>query len=138
MSEQSPPPPPPPSEPPQYKVYRSRKRLRDRFAPSGVNPMGGIRRRRGRVKPPDEGKGGITPRRVLKWIALAIVGWILVTIVAFFVSAQVNGGGDDKTKNALSGGGGGLTGSDGLGLGSGEGAKKGVGSKEPRPHPGPG
>src|SRR4051812_15900601 len=110
MSEQSPPPPPPPSAPPQYKGYRSRKRLRARFAPSGVNPTEALRRRRGRVKPPDDGKGGITPRRVLKWIALAIVGWILVTIVAFFVSAQVNGGVDAKTKNALSGGGSVLTG----------------------------
>jgi LCP family protein required for cell wall assembly len=137
MSEQSPPPPPPPSEPPQYNVYRSRKRLRDRFAPSGVNPMEAIRRRRGRVKPPDEGKGGITPRRVLKWIALAIVGWILVTIVVFFISAQVNGGVDAKTKNALSGGGSVLTGSNVLVLGSDERPKKGFGSKEPGANSGP-
>jgi LCP family protein required for cell wall assembly len=59
---------------------------------------------------------------------LAILGWILVAIVAFFVSAQVNGGVDDKTKEALSGGGSVLTGSNVLVLGSDERPK---GSKEP-------
>src|SRR3954469_20230834 len=140
MSDHSPPPPPPPpgqSEPPRYNVYRSRRRLRDRFGPAGISPMEAIRRRRGRVKPPDEGKGGITPRRVLKWVALAILGWILVTIVAFFVSAQVNGGVDDKTKNALSGGGSVLTGSNVLVLGSDERPKSGRGSKEPGANSGP-
>src|SRR3954451_10879181 len=133
MSDQSPPQPPPP-EPPQYNVYRSRKRLRDRFAPSGVNPMEAIRRRRGRVKPPDDGKRGITPRRVIKWVVLAILGWILVSIIAFFVSAQVNGGVDDKTSEALSGGGSVLTGSTVLVLGSDERPK---GSKEPGAQSGP-
>jgi LCP family protein required for cell wall assembly len=136
MSDQSPPQPPPP-EPPQYNVYRSRKRLRDRFAPSGVNPMEAIRRRRGRVKPPDDGKRGITPRRVIKWVVLAILGWILVSIVAFFVSAQVNGGVDGKTSNALSGGGSVLTGTNVLVLGSDERPKKGFGSKEPGANAGP-
>src|SRR3954451_6119192 len=133
MSDQSPPQPPPP-EPPQYNVYRSRKRLRDRFAPSGVNPMEAIRRRRGRVKPPDDGKRGITPRRVIKWVVLAILGWILVSIIAFFVSAQVNGGVDDKTSEALSGGGSVLTGSNVLVLGSDERPK---GSKGPGAQSGP-
>src|SRR4051812_36775875 len=140
MSDHSPPPPPPPpgqSEPPRYNVYRSRKRLRDRFAPVGANPMEAIRRRRGRVKAPDEGKGGVTPRRVLKWVALAIGAWLLVTIVAFFVSAQVNGGVDSKTKNALSGGGSVLTGTNVLVLGSDERPKKGFGSKEPGANSGP-
>jgi LCP family protein required for cell wall assembly len=133
MSDQS----PPPEEPPQYNVYRSRKRLRDRLAPAGANPIEAIRRRRGRVTAPDEGKGGITPRRVVKWIVLAVVAWILVTIVSFFVSAQVNGGVDDKTKNALSGGGSVLTGSNVLVLGSDERPKKGFGSKEPGANAGP-
>jgi LCP family protein required for cell wall assembly len=133
MSDQS----PPPEEPPQYNVYRSRKRLRDRLAPAGANPIEAIRRRRGRVKAPDDGKGGITPRRVVKWIVLAIVAWILVSIVSFVVSAQVNGGVDDKTKNALSGGGSVLTGSNVLVLGSDERPKKGFGSKEPGANAGP-
>jgi LCP family protein required for cell wall assembly len=123
-----------PGEPPQYNVYRSRKRLSDRLSPGGSNPLAALRRRRGRGEgpPPPPGEprkpGGITPRRVIKWIVLAVVGWILVSIVAFFVSAQVNGGVDDKTKAALSGGGSVLTGSNVLVLGSDERPK---GSKEP-------
>jgi LCP family protein required for cell wall assembly len=127
-----------PGEPPQYNVYRSRKRLRDRLAPSGGNPLEAIRRRRGRVKPPKgERPGGITPRRVGKWVLLAALAWILIAVVAFFLSAQVNGGVDDKTKNALSGGGSVLTGSNVLVLGSDERPKKGVGSKEPGANSGP-
>jgi LCP family protein required for cell wall assembly len=132
MSDQS-----PPEEPPKYNVYRSRRRLRDRLAPAGASPIEAIRRRRGRVKAPDEGKGGITPRRVLKWVVLAIVGWILVTIISFVVSAQVNGGVDSKTSNALSGGGSVLTGTNVLVLGSDERPKSGFGSKEPGANAGP-
>jgi LCP family protein required for cell wall assembly len=99
--------------------------------------MEAIRRRRGRVKPPDEEKRGITLRRVLKWVALAVVAWILVSIVTFFVSAQVNGGVDSKTGNALSGGGSVLTGTNVLVLGSDERPKGGFGSKEPGANSGP-
>src|SRR4051812_42185977 len=116
-----------PGEPPQYNVYRSRKRLRDRV---GSNPLESFRRRRekGPKAPGEQKPGGITPRRVVKWIVLAILAWILVSIVAFFVSAQVNGGVDDKTKEALSSGGSVLTGSNVLVLGSDERPKN---SKEP-------
>jgi LCP family protein required for cell wall assembly len=126
-----------PGEPPQYNVYRSRKRLRDRFGGGGSkNPLEALRRRRDRSEgpqPPGEPKpqkqpGGITPRRVIKWIVLAVLGWLLIAIAAFFISAQVNGGVDDKTKAALSSGGSLLTGSNVLVLGSDERPK---GSKEP-------
>ena len=130
-----------PGEPPQYNVYRSRKRLRDRFSPSGANPLEAIRRRRGKRgdgprQPPGERPKptGITPRRVIKWLVLAILGWIVIAIVAFFVSAQVNGGVDDRTSAALSGGGSVLTGSNVLVLGSDERPK---GSKEPGAQSGP-
>jgi LCP family protein required for cell wall assembly len=129
-----------PGEPPQYNVYKSRKRLRDRFSPAGANPLEAIRRRRRGDGPPQRPgepppkRTGVTPRRVVKWLALAIVGWILVSIVAFFVSAQVNGGVDDKTSEALSGGGSVLTGSNVLVLGSDERPK---GSKEPGAQSGP-
>src|SRR3954452_9163767 len=136
-------PDPIPGEPPRYNVYKSRKRLRDRFSPAGANPLEALkRRRRGRQQqqppgaPPPKSTG-ITPRRVLKWVALAVVGWTLAAIVAFFVSAQVNGGVDDKTSAALSGGGSILTGSNILLLGSDERPKSGKGSKEPGANSGP-
>jgi LCP family protein required for cell wall assembly len=125
-----------PGEPPQYNVYRSRKRLRDRVSPSGGSPLDAIRRRRSPRQPgePPSKRGGITPRRVAKWVGLAIVAWILVAIVSFFVSAQINGGVDSKTSNALSGGGSVLTGTNVLVLGSDERPK---GSKEPGANSGP-
>src|SRR4051794_26351237 len=133
MSELPPPPPPPspPSGPPQYKVYRSRKRLRDRFGPVSSNPLEALRRRRG--KPSEPGLPRTKPakpvwRRVLKWVALAIVAWILVAIVSFFISAQTSPGVSRRTKDALSPGGAVLTGSNVLVLGSDQRPK---GTKEP-------
>jgi LCP family protein required for cell wall assembly len=121
-----------PGEPPQYNVYRSRKRLRDRLGPAGGNPLEALRRRRGRdrgTQPPGEQpKKGITPRRVVRWVLLAAGVWILIAIVAFFLSAQINGGVDSATSNALSGGGSVLTGSNVLVLGSDQRPK---GTKEP-------
>jgi LCP family protein required for cell wall assembly len=132
-----------PGEPPEYNVYKSRKRLRDRFSPAGANPLEAIKRRRrgeGGPQPPGAPRKkatGITPRRVVKWLVLAILGWTLVTIVAFFVSAQVNGGVDSKTGDALSSGGSVLTGTNVLVLGSDERPKSGSGSKEPGANSGP-
>src|SRR6185369_2322916 len=38
--------------------------------------------------PPPE-RGRVTPRRVLKWVGLAALAWILISFVAFGVSAQI-------------------------------------------------
>lgn len=86
---------PKPPEKPEYTVYRSRKRLRDRL-------------RRPRLGAPDEpGKGGSAGkpprspkppraaderpwwRRALKWAGIAALGWILLSLLAFAVSAQI-------------------------------------------------
>src|SRR3954471_9027893 len=133
MSDLPPPPPPPspPSGPPEYKIYRSRKRLRDRFGPVAPNPLEALKRRRGKSpKPimPGEKPAKPTWRRVVKWVALAVVAWILVAIVSFFVSAQTAPGVSQKTKDALSPGGAVLTGSNVLVLGSDQRPK---GTKEP-------
>src|SRR3954453_4921824 len=137
MSDLPPPPPPqpppqsPPSAPPEYKLYRSRKRLRDRFGPMAGNPLEALRKRRGKSpKPimPGEKPAKPTWRRVVKWFALAVVAWILVAIVSFFVSAQTAPGGSQEPKDALSPGGAVLTGSNVLVLGSDQRPK---GSKEP-------
>jgi len=138
MSDLPPPPPSqprPPSGPPEYKVYRSRRRLRDRFGPVAGNPIDALRKRRQRR--PGEPQRPLAPgekprkptwRRVLKYVALAIVAWILVAIVTFFVSAQTAPGVDDDTKAALDGGGSILTGSTILVLGS---DQRPEGTKEP-------
>src|SRR4051794_6721402 len=133
MSELPPGPPPqqpPPPGPPQYNVYRSRRRLRDRLGPLGQNPLDPLRKRRKQREPSAPGEKPPKPtwRRVLKWVAIAVVAWILVAIVAFFISAQTAPGVDQRTKAALDGGGSVLTGSTILVLGSDQRPK---GSKEP-------
>ena len=90
-----------PSGPPDYKVYRARKGL-----------LGGLRRpdlsslreRGGPPKLPGDGKRGDRERpgqerfphlprrgsrRVLKWLGLAALGWILLSFLAFAISAQL-------------------------------------------------
>jgi LCP family protein required for cell wall assembly len=126
----------PPGEPPQYNVYRSRKRLRDRLSSQG-SPLDALKRRRKPSEPGVPGqkpRRGWTPRRVLKWVAFAILGWILISIVSFFVSAQIHGGVPQRTQDALSPGGAVLTGSNVLVLGSDRRPKK---SKEPGANQGP-
>jgi LCP family protein required for cell wall assembly len=87
-----------------YKVYRSgprglRSRLRgedDVVAPGGgrENGGGGGRRwwRRRRGDSPLTPERRVSPRRVLKYLALAIVGWLLLSAVLFLISAQVQSG----------------------------------------------
>jgi LCP family protein required for cell wall assembly len=66
---------------------RARWRRRARSAPAAP----GIRRRR-----------PITPRRALKWIALAIGGWLLFSLVLFLLSAQIEQSKvSDAAKSAL-------------------------------------
>lgn len=83
--------------PPEYKVFRSRKgplgRLR-KPEPAGLRNLGGrppkpprrglLRRRRGLPGPPRS-----PVRRVLKWLGIAALGWVLLSFLAFAVSAQL-------------------------------------------------
>jgi LCP family protein required for cell wall assembly len=132
------PPSPPPPQPPEYKVYRSRRRLSDRFGPAARNPLEALRKRRGRKEPRPPGAPReprrVTPRRVIKWIALAVLGWLLVALAAFFISAQTGPSVSDETKDALSPGGPVLAGSTILVLGSDE---RPEGSLEPGAGEGP-
>jgi LCP family protein required for cell wall assembly len=79
---------------PEYKVYRSRRGL---FRGLRKPDLSGLRGRSEkpprwpgkrdageRLKPPRRGA-----RRVLKWVGLAALGWILVSFLAFAVSAQL-------------------------------------------------
>jgi LCP family protein required for cell wall assembly len=102
-------------EPPPYKVYRSRNRLRDRLS-LGSSPFEALRRRTrrgGRVPPPTRS----TARRVVKWLAIAAAAWIVVSIITFVVSAETAPGESSATEQAL-GGGNLVTGSNVLILGS--------------------
>jgi LCP family protein required for cell wall assembly len=89
-------PPEPPDSQPEYKVYRSRRGLFSRL--KGGN-LSGLRdrarlpswRRRKRDEPglPPPERGRVNPRRVLKWVGLAALAWILISFIAFGVSAQI-------------------------------------------------
>jgi LCP family protein required for cell wall assembly len=116
-----PPPETPPPGPPEYKVYRARKHPFRRLA--GGADLDALKRRLSRAKgeepgaPPSE-RRRITPGRVLKWLALAVLGWLLLSFVLFMVSAQVQEGVSDDAEKALSTGGTLLSGSTVLVLGS--------------------
>jgi LCP family protein required for cell wall assembly len=84
-----------PPEPPEYNVYRSRRglfsrlkgadlsRLRDRAKLPSRRPRGERGPRSPRSRAP------FNLRRVFKWLALAALGWILLSFLAFAVSAQI-------------------------------------------------
>lgn len=109
-------------EDPDYKVYRSRPRLfkgrDDRVneglqelrdaAPAaprqpGAKPEYTVQRRR-RLPRPSLPSGHLSPRRVVKWIVLAAVGWLLLSLVLFMVSAFIERQNtSDAARSALSG-----------------------------------
>lgn len=108
---------------PEYKVYRSRRRpLGDLLRPSGDLESLRERRRQRREREPREpgAPPQITPKRVLKWLAIAAGAWIALSVVLFFASAQLEQGVSDEAENALTSGGNLLTGSTILVLGSDE------------------
>jgi LCP family protein required for cell wall assembly len=102
---------------PDYKVYRARKRPLQRGA-----DLDALKRRLSRVRKeepgPERERKRITPGRVLKWLAFAVLGWILLSVVLFLVSAQLQEGISDEAERALSSEGNLLTGSTILVLGS--------------------
>ena len=94
-------PPDPEGQPPRpdYKVYRSRpgvfsrlprpdlSSLRDRV---GRGPKRGERPPRG--ERPDDQSGDRRGRSILKWVGLAALAWILLSFIAFAISAQIQKG----------------------------------------------
>lgn len=92
-----------------YKVYRSnprglRSRLRgeDDVALAG----GGGNGREPRGSGGGRSRGPISPRRVIKWVALLILAWVAVSAVLFFISAEQQSGSlPDSVQNALHPGG---------------------------------
>ena len=106
--------------PPEYKVYRARRRPR-----AGGGDLEALRKRLSR-HPQDDGgeprpprkKREITPGRVFKWVAIALAGWLLLSLVLFMISAQTQDGVSDETERALSSKGSLFSGSNILVLGS--------------------
>ncbi|HEY4280621.1 MAG TPA: LCP family protein [Conexibacter sp.] len=70
----------------------------------GGSGRGGLRLpfpSRGRDRRPRARKG-ITPRRVIKWLVVGVCGWLLLSLVLFLVSAQIQKGKvTDSAKAAL-------------------------------------
>ncbi len=102
---------------PEYKVYRSRKSPLARFKREEPGGISDLRRDQRRAQPTRTRKP-ISWGRVAKWIAVAVVGWILLSVVAFFVSAQFAEHSSGSAEAALSSGGSLLSGSNILVLGS--------------------
>jgi LCP family protein required for cell wall assembly len=107
----------PGSRPPEYKVYRSRRGPARSLRPSG--DLQGLRDRLGRRRQKGPGeRTGWTPGRVAKWIAVGIFGWLVLSLVVFMISAQIEDGVSDKTKATLSSDGNFFSGATTLVLGS--------------------
>jgi LCP family protein required for cell wall assembly len=108
---------PPDAEERPYTLYRSapkglRARLRgeETAVPGEEKPGRGKRPRR---EGPTTWRERITPRRVLKYLAIAIVGWLLLSLVLFLVSAQIESGSlPSSATAALSSGGNMITSTD--------------------------
>lgn len=114
------------AEEPEYNIYRSRK---SRFGFLKRDEPGGIadlqRRPRGRPKGP---RKPIRFGRIVKWVVLASLFWILLSGVVFFVSAQFAPHSSGGAEAALSSASSTLSGSTILVLGS---DARPAGSKEP-------
>jgi LCP family protein required for cell wall assembly len=74
--------------PPEYKVYRTRPRLLQRGGRDGASLLDELRGAPGEA-PPKRRRRRITPGRVVAWLGLALVGWLLLSLVLFLVSATL-------------------------------------------------
>src|SRR5215216_1078922 len=90
-------------ERPPYRVYRSRPSLRDRIRKPSLESIrrggdgGGIRGWFSRLT------GGKRPW--LRWILIAVIGWLLLSFITFAISAQIQKGKlPQSAKDALKGG----------------------------------
>lgn len=89
----------PQPSPPQYTVYRARRGLLGRRQGGDGGVPAPKPRRRGL------GERGLTPGRIVKWLLLAALAWVTLSLVVFLVSAQIQAfqvGGD--LGDAVSGG----------------------------------
>src|SRR3954451_13767944 len=85
-----------PAPPPEYRVYRSRRRLFGRDDDGGIGldprPAGRDDGREPSSAPgeaPRRRRRRPTARRVLKIVLVAVAGWLALSLVLFLVSAQI-------------------------------------------------
>jgi LCP family protein required for cell wall assembly len=106
--------------PPEYKVYRSRPGLLDRVRSPGDAWDRLRRNRKLKERLPGQPQRGRAYwiKRGVKWLAIAVVAWILVSVALFFLSAQLESGLPKSAQQSLAGGGNLLSGSTVLVLGS--------------------
>jgi LCP family protein required for cell wall assembly len=89
---------------PQYTVYRSRPRLPWRRDDDGIDDLREPGEKRDEPKP--KRRRRITVGRVVKYLALALGAWLLLSLVLFLVSAQIESSKiSDAADAKLSGGG---------------------------------
>jgi LCP family protein required for cell wall assembly len=89
---------------PQYTVYRSRPRLPWRRDDDGIDDLREPGEKRDEPKP--RRRRRITVGRVVKYLALALGAWLLLSLVLFLVSAQIQSSKiSDAADAKLSGGG---------------------------------
>ncbi len=97
---------PKPSGKPEYTVYRSRPRLRDRIGKPDLSSIGRGGKSGGGGGWRDRLRsltGGGGERRWLRWILIAIGAWLLISFISFAISAQIQKGKlPDSAKNELS------------------------------------
>lgn len=74
-----------PPAPPEYKLYRTRPRLL-----GGRGDDGSILDDFRETPPGEKRRKPISVGRVVKWIVLALVAWVGLSVVLFLISAQVN------------------------------------------------
>jgi LCP family protein required for cell wall assembly len=80
-------PQPPRGERPEYKVYRSRPGILSRLRSPDLASLRDRIRKPGEERPPEAPSEG--RRRWLKWILIPIGAWILISFLAFAISAQI-------------------------------------------------
>jgi LCP family protein required for cell wall assembly len=95
--------------PPEYKVYRSRPRLLQRGGRDGESLLDELRGAPPGA-PPGRRRRRITVGGVVKWLLVALVGWIVLSVVLFLISATLQQDAvPDSAQARLAGGGIGLT-----------------------------
>jgi LCP family protein required for cell wall assembly len=80
-----------PPDKPDYRVYRSRKPLLSRRSGGDGDELAKLRE--GARRPaPQRTRPRVSAGRVVRWVLLAVVGWIALSVLVFLVSAQIQQG----------------------------------------------